>query len=258
MPSGCSKACTAAAWRWPTPGTGYGWTEGSCPGRYGKSCQICSEWSAAPSKGPLCRRALASIPSIPAARSRETPCRPAMGCSCPPPSVWTGRSGARDNWRNCGTSATRAERPAGPAVPAAERSRMPSRPMNRARPGCRRLQGLPGPPPVRHAMAAPLRHPQGRWRAPGRAQRAKKLRNTADTYVFIFEKCIHALMSPYRKSISLAFCCICCSQKMAALPLLRSFTHLGANLRYLGEFNEFVTNGLETASEPAQTKKIPC
>jgi hypothetical protein len=107
-------------------------------------------------------------------------------------------------------------------------------------------------------MAAPLRHPQGRWRAPGRAQRAKKLRNTADTYVFIFEKCIHALMSPYRKSISLAFCCICCSQKMAALPLLRSFTHLGANLRYLGEFNEFVTNGLETASEPAQTKKIPC
>lgn len=43
---------------------------------------------------------------------------------------------------------------------------------------------------------------------------------------------------------------------MATLPLLRSFTHLGANLRYLGEFNEFVTNGLETASEPAQTKKF--
>jgi hypothetical protein len=43
---------------------------------------------------------------------------------------------------------------------------------------------------------------------------------------------------------------------MAPSPILRSFAQLGALLRNLHQFNEFVTNGLETALGPEKFRKF--
>lgn len=75
-------------------------------------------------------------------------------------------------------------------------------------------------------------------------------------YVLIWHRCIHKFIRFIGKHFLLAFCCIFFICNRTPLVILRSFTRLCRLKNRPHQFNEFVTNGPETAPGPEKIKKF--